>query len=98
MDLVSFYKRLSYSVSLAIILSALAVVFYKLGGEFVANPGMILEGWTNLLILLVTNDTYGGFSNRWMYFNIPIYTVAVYLASLAVRAMRHEKKTSNLEL
>ena len=94
----SFWKRLSYSVSLAIVLSALAVVFYKRGGEFVAIPGMILEGWTDLLILLVTNDAYLGFADRWMYFNIPIYTVAIYLASLAVSAMRNEKKASNLEI
>jgi hypothetical protein len=91
---VSSWKRFSYSASLAIILSALSVVFYHLGGEFIANPGMILEGWANLLVLLLTNDPYGGFSNRWMYFNIPIYTVVIYSVSLAVSAMKNERKTN----
>ena len=91
------WRRLSYSVSLAIAISALAAVFYRIGGEIVALPGLILEGLVNVVIVEVTNDTFAGFVNRWIYFNIIFYTAVNYFVSLAICAITNDRKASKAD-
>ena len=88
----SFLRRLSYSLSFAIVISALSVLFYRIGGALAALPGMLLEGLVNVVIVEVTRDTFAGFVHRWMYFNVIFYTAAVYFVSLAASAIRNEKE------
>lgn len=88
----SFLKRLSYSLSGAIVISALSFFSYPIGGELAAVPGIIMEGLVNVAIVEITNDTFAGFVNRWMYFNIVFYTSVIYLVSFAVHAIRKERK------
>jgi hypothetical protein len=89
---VSFFKRLTYCITLAIIISALSSLFYSIGGEFAAVPGIILEGLVNVVIVEITNDTFAGFVNRWMYFNVIFYTTTIFFVSMAVHLMKQERK------
>jgi phosphate/sulfate permease len=73
-------------------ISVLSSLLYSLGGEFAAVPGIILEGLLNVVIVEITHDTFAGFVNRWIYFNILFYAVAIYLVSLVVRFIRNERK------
>lgn len=93
----SFFKRLTYSITLSIIISALSSLLYPIGGEFAAVPGMVLEGLANVVIVEIANDTFAGFVNRWMYFNVVFYTVTIYLVSLAVQTVRNERKQPTLD-
>ncbi|HEX6184342.1 MAG TPA: hypothetical protein VFZ44_10720 [Pyrinomonadaceae bacterium] len=53
-------RRFHYSASLAMIVTALAVFFYKQGGEVLLVPGMMLEGILELALtlLLTTGDDF----------------------------------------
>ena len=91
----SYFKRLTYSITLSIIVTALSSLFYSAGGEVAAVPGIILEGLINVVIVEITNDAFGGFVNRWIYFSILFYTAILYFVSLTVHSMRNERKEAN---
>ena len=88
----SFFRRLTYSITISVIVSVLSSLLYSFGGEFAALPGIILEGLVNVVIVEVTNDTFSGFVNRWMYFNVLFYAALIFLLSLAVHFIRNERK------
>ena len=73
----SSIRRLTYSITLSIVISAHSSLFYSQGGEFVAVPGIVLEGFFNVVIVEVTRDTFAGFVIRWMYFNFLFYTASI---------------------
>jgi len=74
------------------VISALSVLFYRIGGEIAAVPGILLEGFVNVVIVEITNDTFAGFVHRWMYFNVIFYTAVIYFVSLAVSAIKSERQ------
>lgn len=74
------WRLFSYSISIAVLLTLLARLFYPGIGEFLAVPGIIFEGWVNLIILMMSKEEYPFQFDNWMAFSILFYTVSVYLA------------------
>ena len=81
----------TYSMALAIAITAVSFTFYSSGGEFFVLPGLITELLTNgLLFLLVpTGDYYlilpqGSF----LIFNVIIYASISYLIFALTRKAR----------
>jgi hypothetical protein len=73
-------RRFSYSISVAALLTALAHLFYPGVGEFLAAPGIILEGWVNLLILIMSKEEYPFQFYNWVGFSLLFYATSAYLA------------------
>jgi hypothetical protein len=55
-------------------------LFYPGVGEFLAGPGIILEGWVNILILLVSREEYPFQFYNWIGFSILFYAGVCYMA------------------
>ena len=85
---IAFLKQLSYSVSGAILLTALSMVFDSMGGEVLTVPGIILEGWINLLIISISKDAYFSLSNWWPVFNVLVYSLMIFLILSVVKRIR----------
>ena len=70
-------RRLSYSVSGAVVITALAVLFEREGGELFLIPGM----WAGMIfdLLFVSMDHW--FSWTYAIFNILAYSFLFYLIS-----------------
>lgn len=76
----SHWRRLSYAGSTAVLLTALAYCFVPGVGEFVAMPGMLLEMWLDLALLLMSSGDDMPQVGNWVVLNALFYTVAIYLA------------------
>lgn len=73
------WKNLSYSISGAIFITAICFAFYSSVLQLLADPGIILEGWVNLLIILLSDDTYTSLINTWPFFNVLFYSVVIFI-------------------
>jgi hypothetical protein len=73
------WRRFSYSISIAVLLTALAHLFYPGIGELLAGPGLTFEGWVNILILMMSKEQYPFQFYNWMGFSILFNTISVYL-------------------
>lgn len=81
-------KQLSYSISGAVLLTALSIVFDSAGGEVLTVPGIILEGWVNLLILSISKDPYVSLSSSWPVFDVLFYSLLILLVLSVVKRIR----------
>ena len=85
------WRRFSYAISIAVLLTALARLFDPGVGEFLAVPGIIVEGWVNLLILIMSNEEYPFQFYNWLGFSLLFYTVSSYLALWLYTAIKGVK-------
>ncbi len=83
-----FWKDFSYSLIGAVVITSLSVVFYSRGGEFLAIPGIILEGWVNILIILVSDDPYISLSRAWLFFNVLFFSFLIFCVLSLARWIR----------
>jgi len=83
-----FWKDLSYSFSGAVVITCLSVVFYTRGGELLAIPGIILEGWLNLFIILVSDNPYFSLNRAWLLFNILFFSLLIFFFLSLARWIR----------
>ena len=74
-----FWKDLSYSLSCGVLIAAISVVFYSWGGEILAVPGILLEGWINLIIISFSDDPYFSLRKTWPLFEALCYSVLILL-------------------
>jgi hypothetical protein len=74
----SHWRRLNYSISIAVLLTALAGSFFDGVGGFLAIPGILLEMWTNIVILMMSKEEYPFQFNNWMGFSILFYAATIY--------------------
>lgn len=88
----SFWRRISYSISGAILLVVLSRLFYQWGGEFIAVPGIILHLWFNLALEVVTNNYYRPDVGTWMQFSVAIYSLIIYVALLFKAQIQKNQK------
>jgi hypothetical protein len=78
---VSHWRRITYSVSLAVIVTALSVFFIERGGLLLLFPGFMLEmmfGWIIVAdpeVFLLTEHAWGG--------NVAAYSCLLYVCSWA---------------
>ena len=78
-DMRLFWKDVSYSLSCGVLIAALSVVFYSWGGEILAVPGILIEGWINLIIISVSDDPYFSLRRTWPLFEAICYSVPIFL-------------------
>ena len=87
----SGWRRLSYAISMAVLLTALAYPFVPGIGEFLALPGMVLEGWLYLVVLALSEDEYPPHIGNWMVFSVLFYSVLIYFALLIYASVKRQK-------
>lgn len=89
-------KRLmSYSICIAVIITALAYAFYDRGGELLAYPGLMIEVLLTGFILLAipTDDYYYKFPPvAYLIFNTVFYTLAIFAILLLVTHVSNREK------
>jgi len=83
-----FLKDMGYAVGGAVLITTLSIVFIAHGGDLLAIPGIVLEGWANLLIILVSDDPYTRLTNAWVVFNILFFSVVIFCCLFVVKRMR----------
>lgn len=83
-----FLKDLSYAVGGAVVITSFSMVFYAHGGELLAIPGILLEGWANLLIILVSDDPYTRLDRAWAVFNVFFFSVVIFCCLFLVKRIR----------
>jgi hypothetical protein len=83
-----FWKDLSYSLSGGVLIAALSVIFYSSGGEILAVPGILIEGWINLIILSASDDPYLSLRKTWPLFEALCYFVFFFLLLRSFRFFR----------
>jgi len=74
-----FWKRLSYSVSLALLVTALSYLFYSWGGALFAYPGKFIDVCFNFLVFFVAEEQFPNRINLRAFFNIAFYSVIIFI-------------------
>lgn len=74
------WRRLSYAGSTAVLLTTLVYCFFPGVGEFVAIPGIILAGWLDLILLLMSSGDDMPQIGNWVILNVLFYTIVIYMA------------------
>lgn len=85
------WRLWSYSLALAITITAVSFAFYSRGGEFLILPGLIAEVLTNglLLLLVPKGDDYLALPRgSFLIFNVIIYAGISYLIFALTRKAR----------
>jgi hypothetical protein len=72
------WRQVSLAFCAATLFTVWSVWLRSFGGEYLSLPGIIIEGWTNILIILITDDPYAGFFNRMAFFNFGFYFCVFY--------------------
>lgn len=85
------WRRFSYAISVAALLTALARSFDTGVCEFLAVPGIIVEGWVNLLVLIMSKEEYPFQFDNWLGFSLLFYTVSCYSALWLYTAIKGVK-------
>lgn len=80
------WRGLSYSISVSLVVSALASLFLDSVLGLLAVPGMMSEGWANILILLSSEEQYPYQFSRWQGFSFLFYAILIY-SSLRIYAL-----------
>ena len=75
----NFWKRLSYSVSLALLVTAMSYLFYSWGGEVLAYPGKVIDVCFNFLVFFVAEEQFPDGINLRVFFNIAFYSILIYI-------------------
>ena len=88
------WRRLSYSICLAVVITAISYTWSDRGGEFVLWPGFVSQGMFNWLLLAIptSDDFYSLPSKSYLVLNITIYSLLVFAATLLLGSVRHKLK------
>ena len=81
----------SYSITLAIVITAVSFTFYSSGGEFLLLPGLMIELLTNgvLLLLVPTGDDYLTLPpGSFLVFNVIFYAAMLLVIFAFTRKVR----------
>ena len=86
----SHFRRINYSVSGAVVLTALATLFYRDGGDFILLPGLMAEMFLDVALMLVStkDDWYSVPAGTYAALNVAAYSVPVYFWSWAYAKIR----------
>lgn len=73
-------QHLIYSISIAILVTAISYAFFDRWGEFILWPGVISHVMVNrLLLALPTGDVFLALpSAAYLFFNVTIYAAVVF--------------------
>lgn len=81
----------SYSIALAVVITAVSFTFYGNGGEILVLPGLMTEVLTNgvLILLVPARDDYLTLPRgSFFVFNVIIYAGMLYLVFALTRKVR----------
>ncbi|HEU4509709.1 MAG TPA: hypothetical protein VFR78_15820 [Pyrinomonadaceae bacterium] len=83
------WKLASYSVSIGIVVTALAHLLYKQGGELVLWPGIFVKLMCNSLLLFLTDSDnfYSVPSGTDSLINAVFYSAVIFILLFAVRRL-----------
>ena len=85
---------ISYSVCIAVMITALAHAFYHQGGEILAYPGLLMEALLTGFILLAvpTGDDYYSLSGSYLVFNTAFYALVIFVMLWFVTQRKEQRK------
>lgn len=66
----------------------MSVIFYSRGGEILAVPAIVLEGWVNLVIISLSDDPYIGLRKTWPLIEAIFYSTLFFLLLRSIRFFR----------
>ena len=86
----SLQRNLSYSICTAIVITAVASVFYKQGGEFLAVPGSFIEFVLIWLVLAIPIDELYLVTppGTHLFLNVVFYSLALFLLLCLIQRLR----------
>ena len=88
MKLIEAIEAIAYSFAGGVTMTTLGYAFYRVGGEFLLLPGMVMNGFVEvLLVSLVTDgDSYPQTPTGMMYIlNVAFYALVLFFVSWVVR-------------
>jgi hypothetical protein len=97
----SVATRLSYSIFLAVVISAISYVLYDRGGELVLWPGLLTQVVLNgvLLLAIPSGDDYYSLPSRaYLVFNVTFYASIIFGLLLLIGQNSVKKKVCELTL
>ena len=89
---ISHLKRIGYCLSIALVVTALASLFYDDGGELLASPGMVISG---LMTVVGFEFKLGGEFGPlipWQPGSVVFYSILFYGISWAYTGIREERE------
>jgi hypothetical protein len=95
---VTHANRISNCLAGGTAITALASLFYVAGGELFAVPGMIVEGWINLVAWTQAPPDEFPQVLSWHYYSVVFYAVILYAVSWAYTLLREERENPSLIL
>jgi hypothetical protein len=88
---ISHLKRIGYCLSIALVVTALASLFYAEGGELLASPGMFITVFPTVIgFLLTTGDDFPPLI-PWQPGSVVFYSIVFYGISWAYTGLREER-------
>src|SRR4030095_2193312 len=85
----SHLKRVGYCLSIALVVTAFASLFYREGGELLAVPGLIVSGF--LFAFGTSGDDFGPVI-PWQFPSVFFYAIVFYGISWAYTGLRQERE------
>jgi hypothetical protein len=84
------WRRLSYSICLAIAITSVSYILYDRGGEFVLWPGLFGEGMCNgILLAIPSGDVFYRLpSVSYLVFNIMFYALIIFAVIFLIGRVR----------
>lgn len=89
------WRRLGYSIFLAIVITSVSHIFYDSGGELVLWPGLVTQVMFNgILLAIPSGDNYYSLpSQGYLLFNVTFYALIIFAAIFLVTRPQ-EKRTA----
>jgi hypothetical protein len=85
-------RRTGVSAGVGLIATLLSIVFYRQGGELLAIPGILIEGWIDLAFYLRARSDEFPHILDWQYCTFGFYFLTSYGLSWAVTGIMAERQ------
>lgn len=88
------WKYVSYAVSISVVITALANMLFKEGGELVLWPGLFMELMLTGLILFLnqSEELYGFPSGTYLLLNAAFYALIIFIILSVITRVRNPQR------
>jgi hypothetical protein len=93
----SHLKRVSYCFCIAVVVTALASLFYAKGGELLAVPGMIISGFLTVVGFEFKLGGDFGPDIPWQFASVFLYAIVFYGISWVYTGLREEREEARAQ-
>lgn len=93
----SHLKRVSYCLCVAVVVTALASLFYAEGGELLASPGMFVSSFLTLVSFIFTTGDYFPPLIPWQPGSVVFYAILFHGISWAYTGLREEREDTRAQ-